>query len=81
MAEGISDPEESSWTACRARCRAFDNVCREDWRDERAGRFWEMMYAGGGCRVYGGGGEDMMPAWQGEGILGRGWMWRTTTAI
>ena len=69
MAEGISDPEESSWTACRARCRAFDNVCREDWRGGCAEGFWEVMYAGGGWRVYGGGGEDM--------VTGRGYTkWR-----
>ena len=69
MAEGISDPEESSWTACRARCRAFDNVCRDDWRGGHAGSFREPMYAGGGCREYGGGGEDMVRARRGGGIL------------
>jgi len=62
MAEGISDPEESSWTACRARWRAFDKVGREDWRGGRGESFWGMMYAGGGWRVYGGGGEDMVRA-------------------
>lgn len=74
----MSESEESSWTACRARCRAIDNVCRDVLRGGHGGSFRGQKYAGGGCREYGGGGEAMVRTWQGEYILGRRRMWRIT---